>query len=396
MPKVLRITNRFNLGGITYNVSYLSRYLAPEFETMLIGGPNETSEESSLFIPESLGLHPVIIPQMRRSVNPFNDLAAYKKIKKIIREFKPDIVHTHASKAGALGRMAAFHCKVPVIVHTFHGHIFHSYFGKIKTGVIRSSEKYLARRTDAIIAISEKQKKELAIDHGICGEEKITVIPLGFDLGRFRIDMEQKRKNFRKEFEVADDEIAIVIIGRLVPVKNHFLFLRALKNVSEQTKKKIRAFIVGDGEERFALEIAAREIGFDFATEKIRVKKLLTFTSWIKDVDRVLAGSDIVCLTSMNEGTPVSLIEAQAACKPVVSTRVGGVENIVDPGNTALLCEPGDEKKFAENLLTLVENEAERNRMGKDGWDLVGKKFHYERLVSDMSNLYNRLLHSKG
>src|SRR6185295_1583145 len=121
MPKVLRIINRFNLGGITYNVSYLSKYLPPEYETLLIGGPEEEGEENSLFIPESLGLKPLIIEEMRRSINPLTDYFAYKKIKKIIKEFNPDIVHTHASKAGAIGRMAAIRCSVPVIVHTFHG-----------------------------------------------------------------------------------------------------------------------------------------------------------------------------------------------------------------------------------------------------------------------------------
>src|SRR3954467_7624548 len=126
MPKVLRIINRFNLGGIAYNVSYLSKYLDKEYETLLIGGAEEEGEESALHIPHNLGLKPIIIPELKRSINFKNDYAAYKKIKRIITEFKPDIVHTHASKAGAVGRLAAISCKVPVIVHTFHGHVFHS------------------------------------------------------------------------------------------------------------------------------------------------------------------------------------------------------------------------------------------------------------------------------
>lgn len=146
MPKVLRIINRFNLGGISYNVSYLSKYLPEDYETLLIGGPEEAGEESSLYIPESLGLKPTLLLQLRRSINPLNDYFAYKKIKQIIREFKPDIVHTHASKAGAIGRLAAIHCKVPVIVHTFHGHVFHGYFGTFITGVFKFIERYLAKK----------------------------------------------------------------------------------------------------------------------------------------------------------------------------------------------------------------------------------------------------------
>jgi glycosyltransferase involved in cell wall biosynthesis len=366
--------------------------MAPEYETMLIGGPNEESEESSLFIPQKLGLNPIVIPEMRRSVNPVNDLKAYRKIKQIIREFKPDIVHTHASKAGALGRRAAYKCGVPVIVHTFHGHVFHSYFGKTKTALVKKIERSLAKKSDAIIAISEKQKLELTAEHQICPPEKVHVIPLGFDLDRFRTDQEIKRRNFRSAYAIADDEIAIVIIGRIVPVKNHEMFLRVIHRLLETTSKKVRAFIVGDGESRYDLEMKAREMGFDVATEKMTVKKPLTFTSWIRDVDRVLAGSDIVCLTSWNEGTPVSIIEAQAANKPVISTKVGGVENIVRDGESAFLVEPGDEEGFLNRLAALVDNEDLRKKMGLPGWETVGSKYHYTRLVKDMSSLYRTLL----
>ncbi len=163
MPKVLRIINRFNLGGITYNVTYLSKYMAPEYETMLIGGDKEPGEDSSTFIPEQLGLKPILIPEMKRAISWKDDKAAYNRIKQIIKEFKPDIVHTHASKAGAVGRLAAFNQKVPVVVHTFHGHVFHSYFGAAKTQVYKSVERYLAKKSSAIIAISEKQKQELLV-----------------------------------------------------------------------------------------------------------------------------------------------------------------------------------------------------------------------------------------
>ena len=394
MPKILRIINRFNLGGPTYNVAYLSKYLAPEFETLLVGGEKDETEDSSQFILDNLGLKPIIIPEMKREISLVNDRIAYKKIKKFIREFNPDIVHTHASKAGTLGRLAAHACHVPVIVHTFHGHVFHSYFGKTKTGIFKTIERYLAKRSDAIIAISEKQKLELSIEHKICPAEKISVIPLGFDLSRFRENQDVKRKLFRDEYLISENEIAIVIVGRLVPVKNHSMFLRGLKMAMEKTGLPVRAFIVGDGEEREKLESLAHEIGFDFATEKKKEKKTLTFTSWIKDVDRVFAGSDIVCLTSWNEGTPVSLIEAQAAGKPIVTTRVGGVENVVVAEQTALLCETGDEQKFAEHLLTLITDNIKREKMGNAGWPVVAEKFHYTRLVADMSILYHDLLKS--
>lgn len=387
MPKILRIVNRFNLGGPTYNAAYLTKYLSPEFETLLIGGMKDETEESSEFILKNIGVNYQIIPEMKRSVNPANDLSAYNKIKNIIREFKPDIVHTHAAKAGALGRRAAFDCNVPVTVHTFHGHVFHSYFGSIKTSVYKTIERNLAKKTSAIIAISKKQKEELVVEHKIAPAEKVYVIPLGFDLNRFHENLEEKRKNFREKYKLSNDEIAIGIIGRLVPVKNHSLFLKAIKFVKESrvlgTEKKIHAFIIGDGEERNFLESKTKELGLE---------NVVRFTSWEKEVDKIYPGLDIVCLTSFNEGTPVSLIEAQAANCPIVSINVGGIENVVIPDKTALLSDVTDEKKYCDNLFHLIENNALRNELSEGGWDFVKDKFSYIRLVNDVKTLYAQLL----
>ncbi|MFQ5335169.1 MAG: glycosyltransferase, partial [Flavobacteriales bacterium] len=196
MPRILRILNRFNLGGPSYNAAYLTKYLGQEFETLLIGGLKNDDEDSSEFIFHNFGVTPLIIEEMRRPLNLLEDRKAYKRIRKIIAEFQPDIVHTHAAKAGALGRMAAFSKKVPVVVHTFHGHVFHSYFGRAKTEMFKLFERRMSARTDAIVAISETQKRELTLDHRICDEDKVHVIPLGFDLDRFQQDRDEKRKAF--------------------------------------------------------------------------------------------------------------------------------------------------------------------------------------------------------
>ena len=389
MPRILRITNRFNLGGPTYNVAYLSKYLAPDFETMLVGGMKDESEEGSEFIVENLGLTPVIIPEMKRAIDPKNDYLAYKKLKQIIQDFKPDIVHTHASKAGTLGRLAAASCKVPVVYHTFHGHVFHSYFGKAKTLFYKNVERYLATKSTQIIAISDIQKHELVNEHKICNASKVLVIPLGFDLQKFQDNIPEKRKSFRTHYHISDNEIVISIIGRLVPIKNHNLFLEALKFVLENTNKKVRAMIVGDGEDRKSIEAKATELGIPFSEgNDSENKTTITFTSWIKEIDWVCAGSDIIALTSFNEGTPVSLIEAQAANKPIVSTNVGGIENVVIPNKTALLSENNVMKAFAENLLKVVNNDTLRASMGESGWEHVKQKFHFTRLVSDMKTSY--------
>lgn len=393
MPKILRILNRFNLGGPTYNAAYLTKYLSSEFETLLVGGVKDKSENSSEYILKKLGIKPIIIPEMRRSINPLNDFIAFQKIVNIIRDFKPEIVHTHASKAGTIGRLAALRCKVPVIVHTFHGHVFHSYFGNYKTEIIKSIEQGLAKRSSKIIAVSDIQKYELSEKYNITNADNIEVIPLGFDLSRFRENTIEKRKSFRHKYHIKNDEIAIGIIGRLVPVKNHDLFLNTLKYVNERTTKKVRAFIIGDGESMESIKQKTRELNIDFIdfTKKDGVATL-TFTSWIKNIDYAYAGLDIVALTSRNEGTPVSLIEAQAANKPIVSTNVGGIENIVVPNRTALLTRNGGEDDYAYKLLNMIENDALRIGMTQNGWDYVKNKFHYSRLISDMSDLYFSLL----
>jgi glycosyltransferase involved in cell wall biosynthesis len=394
MPKILRIINRFNLGGPTYNAAYLSRYMPPEFETLLVGGEKDDSEDSSEFIVKNLGLDPIIIPEMKREIDLKNDFEAYRKMVKIIEDFKPDIVHTHASKAGTIGRLAAANMKVPVIIHTFHGHVFHSYFGKMKTVMYKNIERNLARRSSTIIAISEKQKTELCLIHRICKPEKIRVVPLGFDLSRFTVNMQDKRSTFRLRYNIADDEIAIGIIGRLVPIKNHKLFIEASKIVLEKTQNKIRLFIIGDGEDRLNIESMARkaEIPFIDAMTSNAIAPL-TFTSWIQEIDVACAGLDIIALTSLNEGTPVSLIEAQAANKPIVTTNVGGIENVVVEGVTALLSHSKtDPNQFADLLLQLTENKERRDDMSRTGWEHVRNKFHYTRLVRDMTELYYDLL----
>ncbi len=395
MPRILRIINRLNLGGPTYNVSFLSRFLEPEFETMLLSGAIDETEESSEFILNKYNVKPVYINEMKREIDLKSDRKAYLKIKEIIRDFKPDIVHTHMAKPGTVGRLAAIHCKVPVILHTFHGHYFHSYFDPVRTKLFLEIERYLARKSCGIVVLSDIQKHELSEIYKVTKPEKAFVIPLGFDLLKFTENQEQKREQFRNKFGLSGDEIAVGIIGRLVPVKNHRLFIDAMKEVFENTSKKVRALIIGDGEDREKIIQMCIHAGLSFSLtnqNQSTQDKQVIFTSWIKDIDYALAGLDIVALTSVNEGTPVSLIEAQAASKPIVTTKVGGIENIVLPGETALLCDSNNAGEFAKNLITLINDNSLRAAMSRKGWIHVKDKFHYTRLVEDMRQLYHKLL----
>jgi len=396
--RVLRIINRLVIGGPAYNVSYLTKYLEPEFETILLSGPKEESEVDSDFIPRQMGIEPMYIKDMQKSLTkPWKDVKAYKEIKKVIEDFKPHIVHTHASKSGFIGRLVAIDCKVPIILHTFHGHYFHSYFHPIKTKTLLTIERILSSKTEGIIAISPEQFKDLSEVYKVDKPSKIYEIPLGFDLDRFTIHQDEKRKEFRKEFGLKDDDVAIAIIGRMVPIKNHSLFNNAIPAILATLPKNVKFFYIGDGELRNDIENELRTLNVPFTTEIEKDNsKPVIFTSWRKDMEVVYAGLDIVALTSFNEGTPVSIIEAQAAKKAVICTEVGGLNYVVDNNETAILIPSNDLNALVENLKLLIQDKAKRTEMGEKGWLFVQSKFSYKRLVSDMRSLYLKLLQEKG
>jgi len=390
MIKVLRIINRFNLGGPTYNATYLTAYLSKDFETRLIGGAHEEHEGESTFILDQHNVKFEILETMQREVDFSQDKKALNALRKIIREYKPDIVHTHASKAGVLGRRAAYKEGVPVIVHTFHGHVFHSYFGKVKTLLYKTIERRMAKKSDAIIAISEIQKNELVHQHKIVSEDKVEIIPLGFDLSRFQINNKEKRQSFRTKYGMEEDCVSIGIIGRLTAIKNHELFFNAIDSTVKSLNQKIKVFIIGDGELKEDLEKQCREI------EEKHKKDIFVFTSWIKNIDEALPGLDIVALSSFNEGTPVSLIEAQASNTPVITTNVGGVRNVVDDGVTGVVVDSFEPNVYGEKLKALIESSEIRQKMSQNGWNHVQDKFHYLRLCKDVEELYLRLLKKKN
>jgi glycosyltransferase involved in cell wall biosynthesis len=382
--KVLRIINRFNIGGPVYNAVLLSAFMPEEYDTLLIGGLPEENEEDSTYIAKRYGVNPILISEMKRQTSYKNDKKALNRIKEIILSFQPDIVHTHASKAGALGRKAAFDCGVPIVVHTFHGHVFHSYFSWWKTKIYQLIERQLSKKTSGIIAISTIQKEELSLKYKICNPSKIKIIPLGFDLRPFNENQKENRELTRNKHALKATDIAVAIIGRLVAIKNHQMFIDVIENVNQKTSKKVVYFIVGNGEESDNIQKSVDPL--------IKKGMDIRMTSWIKDIAAFNAGMDIICLTSKNEGTPVSLIEAQASGIPVVSTSVGGIKDIVLEGETGFLVARDDTNKFAEKLMELIENENKRQEMSQNGWSFVKDKFQYTKLISNMDEYYKSLI----
>lgn len=386
-PKVLLVLNRLNIGGLVPQVLYLTKYLQDAFETKLICGAIDDSETSFEHLLAEMGVEAQIVPHMHRAIHPLRDYRALQHIKKVIRAFQPDVVHTHAAKSGALGRLAAAQCGVPVIVHTFHGHVFHSYFGPTKTRVFLEIERWLAQKSSKIIAISQLQKKDF-IDLEICEKERIEVIYNGYPLERFYENIDAKRAKFREVWQIGKADIVVGIVGRIVPIKNHTLFLKAIKKVQELTQKTIRAVIIGDGEDRANMEALATDLELSY-TDQADGQATVIFTSWILDVADVYPALDVACLTSLNEGTPNSLIEAQAAGVPIVSTDVGGVRDTVLLNENVLLSPSKNVDALVKNLVELIGREEVRTEENRR---FVVEKFGIQRMIEETKGLYVDLL----
>lgn len=384
--KVLRIKTRLTIGGPDTHVLLLNTGLDKEkFASYLVTGTVSKGEYDATHIAKELGVKPVVIPELKRNIMFRDDIIAFIKLFNIIRRIKPDIVHTHTAKAGTLGRLAAIINRVPIRLHTFHGHVFHSYFNRLSTGIYIMIEKILARFTHKIIVISKSQLEDVAEKYKIAPEKKCSIIPLGLDLSPF-LSLVGK-KDLREELFIDQEMLIVGMVGRLVDVKNHRMFLEAVSGICRTNPDvKAKFMIVGDGPLRKDLEGYVAELN---------ISDRVIFTGWRRDLASVYNTLDIACLTSLNEGTPISLIEAMASGKAVLSTDVGGVRDVVTQGETGLLVSSGDIQGFSSSLVRLLSDRYLRDEMGKRGRSAVSEKFSKERLVRDIERLYAEELVSK-
>lgn len=386
--------NRLVIGGAPLDTVQLAGYLSEKHEVyLLVGEKNKDEYDASFLLNSYPQLQVLHISEVHRSVNIFRDIQAFSHIRRVLKEIKPDIVHTNGAKPGLLGRLAAISLKVKVIVHTYHGHVFHSYFNKFFSSLIVLAERALAKRSTKIIAISESQKNELANVYKICPSSKIAVINLGIDVAKFRSNSDACRKSFREEYLLSDDEIAIGIIGRIVPVKDHFLFLEVVEKIIHKASKRIRFFIIGDGEERVQLFgiLSAKHIDHVFFPHEKRICAV-TFTSWILEMDNAMNGLDIVVLTSLNEGVPIALLEAGAAARPVVSTNVGSVNEIITNNENGFVISSRNAEEFAGKLELLINDQSLREKMGCEAYKRINDNYRKDAELASVDDLYNKLL----
>jgi glycosyltransferase involved in cell wall biosynthesis len=388
--RVARIITRLNIGGPSIQAIGLSRDLRPRgFDTCLIHGRLGAGEGDMTRLLPIDDLDSVYIDDLVRPIAPFSDLRAWWRIYRALCRWQPDIVHTHMAKAGTLGRLAALAYnrarrggQRARLVHTYHGHVFEGYFGSPSTRLFVLIERWIARRTDALIAISPQIARDLVHAYRIASGAQLKLIPLGFNLDRLLAVSAADRAPARASLGIPDDAIVVTTVGRLTAIKQHTLFLDMAARVATRSPRCV-CLIVGDGELRPALESRAGELGLG-----ARVR----FLGWRGDLDTVYAASDVFVLTSRNEGTPVALIEAMAAGLASVSTDVGGVRDVVTGPELGWLVPFGDVEGLAGAVCALADAPAERSAIGRAARASVRDRFHATRLVADISALYLQLL----
>lgn len=412
--KIVRIIARLNVGGPARHVVWLNEALQDdEFESVLVTGRVPEGEEDMGYFAEANGVKPIFIEQMSRELSPKDAISLWKIYKEFLRE-KPDIIHTHTAKAGTIGRVAGFFYRwftlktligkprKVKIIHTFHGHIFSGYYGDLKTKVFLLIEKSLAKlASDKIIVISKQQRQEINGDYKVGKDRQFEVIRLGLDLQTFE-NWKDKKDILRKEISAKNDEMVVGLVGRLTEIKNHEMFLRVVKLYKEDAQNaensdfpKLRFIIIGDGHTRAGLEKKCKEF---------EIEDSVQFLGNRNDPDVFYAGLDIVALTSLNEGTPLSLIEAMANEKAIVSTSVGGVVDLLGKVHEEIegfkVCQRGirvkseDAENFYKGLIYLAKSKKLRDRFGKNGKEFVLTNYDKSHLVSNIKSLYRKILES--
>lgn len=382
--RVLRVIARLNVGGPALHVSTLAHGLQGRgYETTLVAGDVAPGEESMAFVAERAGVEIVRVPGLSRELSPARDALATLRLARLIRRLRPHILHTHTAKAGAVGRAAALLAggrRPPVVVHTFHGHVLSGYFGRAGSLVFRAVETALARSSDALVAVSPEVRDEL-VRIGVAPAEKFAVVRLGIELEP-RVRCTEDPAEARRRIGVGSDRFVVGWFGRMTAVKRTDDLLAMLAALRERGVDAL-LLLVGDGTDRARLEQLARDRG---------LAKACLFLGYQTDVAPWYAICDAVALTSANEGTPVTIIEALAAGRPAVATKVGGVADVVEDGETGFLVRAGDTDALAERLELLARDPARRHAMGAAGRARVLERYAVSRLVDDVDELYRALL----
>ena len=379
---------RVNMGGPALHVAYLTAGLRDRgYDTTLVAGSLARGEDSMEFVADELGVEVERLPGLRRDISPVRDVVAVWRLAQVIRRERPAILHTHTAKAGAVGRLAALlagDAKPPIVVHTFHGHVLRGYFGPLRSFGFRLLERWLARATTALIAVSPEVRDDL-VALGVAPRERFTVVRLGIELAHRVTDVDG-RDETRRVLGIGPDRFTVGWIGRMTGVTNTDDVLEALR-LLRRRGVDATLLMVGDGPDRDHVETRAKELG---------IIRHCLFLGYQREVAPWYAAIDAFVLPSVNEGTPVVVMEALAAARPVVATRVGGVPDVVREGEDGFLVDVGDREGLADRLAQLAGDPGLRERMGASGQARVLERYAVERLVDDIDGLYRELLAEVG
>jgi glycosyltransferase involved in cell wall biosynthesis len=387
---VLRVITRLNVGGPSIQAMTLSdRLTARGFETRLVHGLLDAGEgDMRYLLPTAVDAR--YLAALRRPLAPAHDAMALAQLLDLMRDLRPQIVHTHMAKAGTLGRLAASMYNRTAgrgdrarVVHTYHGHVLDGYFGPAKTRVFLGAERMLAHATDRIVAISPRIKTELLEQYRIGRGDQYRVVPLGFDLAGLSAIDDDARTRARATLQIPAGAAVVTTVGRLTAIKQQRLFLEAAQRIAAADAAAV-FLIAGDGDLRAELEASAAALG---VADRVR------FLGWRRDLETIYGATDVFLLTSRNEGTPVALIESMAAGCAGVSTDVGGVSDVLQSDAVGLLAPDGDAAALARHVTALLVDADRRRRLGAAGRALVLARYGLDRLVSDIETLYRELLH---
>lgn len=384
--RVVHIIARLNVGGAAVVVSLMvSGLRPPEYESRLLCGQIGTAEGDMAYYAESRGVRPIFIPELGRALHPLRDIATMRKLVRLLRDLKPDVVHTHTAKAGFVGRIAARLAGVPVVLHTFHGHVFYGVFrGRGARAMELLSlvlERLAAPLADRIITLSDRLRDELAGDFHIAPRSKIIVLPIPVELEAFA-RQPRRAGGFRAAWNIPPDAPLVGFVGRLVPMKHPELFVQAAARVRAR-HPNARFVMVGDGELRAGVEDLVVSLGLGEA---------IMLTGWQRDMAAVYSDLDVLAVSSRNEGTPVTLIEAVTAGCPVVSTAVGGVPDLLENGRLGALVPPDDAEALANAILAILDNPPDMAEASR----AMQARHDVENVTRQLGALYRELLAEKG
>jgi glycosyltransferase involved in cell wall biosynthesis len=383
--RIMNIIARLNIGGpAVYVILLTEQFGPPDFDSRLVCGQIGPQEGDMAYLARERGITPILIPDLGRELSPLRDMKTLVALWRLMRQYRPHVVHTHTAKAGFVGRIAAWLARVPVRVHTFHGHVLRGYFGPAKTRFFLWLERFTGRLTDRLITISPALRDELVNTYRVAPAEKFEVVPLGLDLSRYA-RMLRHEGQFRARYGIPPGALLVGIVGRLVPIKNHDLFLQMAERL-RHTLPDAHFVIVGDGEQRAELESLVDALG---------LREYVTFTGWEVDLAPIYSDLDALVVTSDNEGTPVSLIEGLAACVPVVSTAVGGVPDLLRGGAYGRLVPPGDVAALAAAVGACLAEPQDQHDQREEIRRAIVAQYDIARLSHDLAALYRQLLAAK-